>query len=118
MTLEDNPLSISTIEKLAQKIVSLKEGLNPEVLYEWFMIIEEEAKARAPEDLKGLIKVTQDPILPMKFKIDISRRAVKYFIEAIENNLDKMPFATRLYFQKVEEVILDEYEKSFNKSMK
>jgi len=29
-----------------------------------------------------------------------------------------MPFATRLYFQKVEEVILDEYEKSFNNSIK
>lgn len=108
----ENPLSIETIAKLAKKIESVKEGLNPEVLYEWFMIVEEEAKAKAPDELKPLIKVSQDPILPMKFKIDISRRAVKYFIDAIEDNLEKMPLATRLYFQKVEEVILEEYEKS------
>lgn len=105
-------LSLETIAALAKRIESVKEGLNPEVLYEWFTIVEEEARSRAPDELKPLIKVEQDPILPMKFRINISRRAVKYFIEAIERNLDKMPFATRLYFQKVEEVILEEYEKS------
>jgi hypothetical protein len=109
--MEANPLSIDTIAKLAKKIENLKEGLNPEVIYEWFVIVEEEAKAKAPAELRDLIRVKQDPILPMKFKIDISRRAVKYFIDAIENNLEKMPLATRLYFQKVEEVILSEYEK-------
>ena len=109
--MEGSPLSIDTIAKLAKKIENLKEGLSPEVIYEWFVIVEEEAKAKAPAELRKLIRVKQDPILPMKFKIDISRRAVKYFIEAIENNLEKMPLATRLYFQKVEEVILSEYEK-------
>ena len=41
----------------------------------------------------------------MKFEFKTSRRAVKYVIEAIDRNLDRMPLATRLYFQKLSELI-------------
>ncbi len=41
----------------------------------------------------------------MKFEFKTSKRAVSYVFEAIEDNLPSMPFATRLYFQKLEELI-------------
>ena len=49
--------------------------------------------------------VIQNPDLPMKFEFKSSKRAVPYVIEAIESNLASMPFATRLYFQKLGEII-------------
>ena len=51
------------------------------------------------------IGVVQDPIIQLKFEFMTSRRAIKYVIEAIERNLDAMPLATRLYFQKLSELI-------------
>ncbi len=44
----------------------------------------------------------------MKFNIKCSRRAVHYVVDSIESNITQMPFATRLYFQKVEEIITSE----------
>ena len=41
----------------------------------------------------------------MKFEFKTSRRAVKYVLEAIDGNLNEMPMATRLYFQKLSELI-------------
>ena len=41
----------------------------------------------------------------MKFEFKASKRAIPYLVEAIENNLNSMPFATRLYFQKFEEIM-------------
>lgn len=99
------------IERLVEEIENLKAGLDPSVLSGWYSKIENDAKASAPMELVDKIEVIQDPILPMKFEFKVSRRAVKYVIEAIEKNLKDMPFATRLYFQKVEELILKEAHK-------
>jgi hypothetical protein len=44
----------------------------------------------------------------MKFELKASRRAVRHVVEAIERNLREMPFSTRLYFQKLEEIIDNE----------
>ena len=41
----------------------------------------------------------------MKFEFKTSRRAVKYVLESIDRNLGEMPMATRLYFQKLSELI-------------
>jgi len=41
----------------------------------------------------------------MKFELKSSRRSAKYVVEAINRNLSSMPFTTRLYFQKLEEMI-------------
>lgn len=101
-------VSDEIINRLVEEIEGLKEGLDPFVLSGWYEKIESDAKALAPIELSDKIEFIQDPILPMKFQIKVSRRAVKYVIEAIEKNLLNMPFATRLYFQKVEELIVNE----------
>ena len=48
----------------------------------------------------------------MRFNLDISKRAVRYFMIAVDNNLDKMPSSTKLYFLKVQEVLSNEMDKS------
>jgi len=93
------------LNRLLQEIEKLKEGLDPDVLSGWYQKIAADARKEAPSHLTDSIDVVQDPILPMKFEFKTSRRAVKYVIEAIERNLDGMPLATRLYFQKLAELI-------------
>lgn len=93
------------IERLVQEIDNLKLGLDPAVLAGWYSRVEADAKARAPEHLKDSIQVIQNEILPMKFEFRTSRRAVEYVLEAIDRNLEAMPLATRLYFQKLSELI-------------
>ena len=93
------------LNRLLKEIEDLKLGLDPSVLSGWYQKIASDARARAPGHLVDSIDVVQDPILPMKFEFKTSRRAVKYVTEAIERNLDEMPLATRLYFQKLSELI-------------
>jgi len=99
---------IRVLEKLAEMIQDIKHGLDPDVLADWYKVIESEAKALCPDELRESIAVKRDPILTLKFEFKASRRAIPYVIEAIENNLPVMPFATRLYFQKLEEIIQQE----------
>ena len=96
------------LERMLQEIENLKLGLDPVVLAGWYNKIESDAKAEAPSHLSESIDVMQDPILPMKFEFKTSRRAVKYVLEAIDRNLPSMPTATRLYFQKLSEIIQQE----------
>lgn len=93
------------LNRLLKEIEDLKLGLDPEVLAGWYQRIAGDARAGAPGHLVDSIGVMQDPILPMKFEFKTSRRAVRYVIEAIDRNLDGMPLATRLYFQKLSELI-------------
>jgi hypothetical protein len=93
------------IDRLVREIDSLKLGLDPPVLAGWYARVESEARARAPEHLRDSIQVIQNEILPMKFEFKTSRRAVGYVLEAIDRNLAAMPMATRLYFQKLSELI-------------
>ncbi|MGC8661618.1 MAG: hypothetical protein ACP5TZ_03840 [Nitrososphaeria archaeon] len=109
--MSDDVLSIDTIAKLVQTIVDQKEGLSPEVLMEWYQIIQEDYQKIAPGEIKDKFAVIQDPILPMKFKVDISKRGITYLVRAIEDNLPKMPIATKIYFMKVEETIQENYKK-------
>jgi hypothetical protein len=96
------------LNKLLQEIEDLKLGLDPDVLSGWYQKIASEARAGAPPHLTDSIDVIQDPILPMKFEFKSSKRAVRYVIEAIDRNLERMPLATRLYFQKLSEIIQTE----------
>lgn len=100
------------MKKFAKNVTGLQEGLHPENLAFWYSTIIAEAKEMAPPWLADKIKVTQDPILPMKFNLDISKRAVRYFMMAVDNNSAKMPNSTRLYFLKVQETLSDEMDKS------
>ena len=93
---------------LIDEIEGLKVGLDPNVLAGWYNKIESDAKAKAPRELVDSIEVVQDPILPMKFEFRTSRRVVHCVLEAIDSNLNDMPTATRLYFQKLSELIQHE----------
>ena len=100
------------LKKIGTDITILKDGLNPENIALWYKKIIQETREMAPPWLQEKINVKQDPILHMKFNIDISKRAVRYFIISIDNNLDNMPYSTRLYFIKVQEIIGSEMDKS------
>ena len=100
------------LNKLAKDVTDLKDGLDPTNLSYWFEKIMTETKEMAPPWLQDKIKVKQDPILLMKFNIDISKRAVRYFVIAVDNNIDTMPYSTKLYFLKVLEVLETEMDKS------
>lgn len=93
------------LNKLLQEIEGLKLGLDPNVLLGWYNKVVSDARSEAPRHLTDSIDIVQDPILPMKFEFKSSKRAIKYVLDAIDRNLSKMPMATRLYFQKLAELI-------------
>ena len=100
------------LSKISADITEFKQGLDPENIAYWYKKVISEAKEMAPPWLVDKIKVKQDPILHMKFNVDISKRAVKYFMMAIDNNIDQMPYSTKLYFLKVQEIMTDEMNKA------
>lgn len=104
-------IEIRVLEKLTDIINDIKSGLDPDLLASWYEFIVERAKESCPEDLRDTISVERDPILTLKFHIKASRRAVPYILDVIEEYLPQMPFATRLYFQKVEEILEQEAAK-------
>ncbi|MFQ6011099.1 MAG: hypothetical protein ACE5KG_02895 [Nitrososphaerales archaeon] len=91
---------------------TLKHGLDPAVLASWYNSIEASTKAVLPDELIHKVTITQDPLLPMKFDLKVSRRVVPYFIDAIEKNLGLMPFSTKLYFQKLQQMIEEQLHTS------
>ena len=100
------------LNQINNDVVNLKDGLNPENISYWYEKIINETREMAPPWLTDKINVKQDPILPLKFDIDISKRAVRYFMQIVDANLDDMPYSTKLYFLKVEEILSSEMDKS------
>lgn len=100
------------IKTINSNISYLQQGIHPQSLSYWYDKIIRETIEMAPPWLQDKIKVNQDPILPMKFNLDISKRAVRYFMIAVDNNLDEMPSSTRLYFLQVQEIMATEMDKS------
>ena len=100
------------MKQFDNNVTDLKQGLQPENLAFWYDQTIKEAIEMAPPWLQDKIKVHQDPILIMKFNLDISKRAVRYFMLAVDNNLDEMPYSTKLYFLKVQEILSEEMDKS------
>ena len=100
------------LNQINNDVVNLKDGLNPENISYWYEKIINETREMAPPWLTDKINVKQDPILPLKFDIDISKRAVRYFMQIVDANLDSMPYSTKLYFLKVEEILSFEMDKS------
>ena len=100
------------LKKISNDVTDLKDGLDPKNLAYWYDKIIKETREMAPPWLEDKINVKQDSILHMKFNVDISKRAVRYFLIVIENNLDEMPYSTRLYFIKVQEIMGSEMDKS------
>lgn len=99
------------LNQLDSDVSLLKQGLQPDSLSFWYGKIIKETKEMAPPWLQDKIKVKQDPILPMKFNLDISKRAVRYFMMVVDDNLGQMPYSTRLYFLKVQEILDSEMDK-------
>lgn len=102
----------SMMKKFDNDVSNLQKGLHPENLSYWYTKIIKETIDMAPPWLQDKIKVKQDPILPMKFNLDISKRAVRYFMIAVDDNLEEMPYSTKLYFLKVQEIMGSEMDKS------
>ena len=100
------------MKKIDTDVSNLKQGLHPENLSYWYDKIIFETIEMTPPWLQDKVKVHQDPILHMKFNLDISKRAVRYFMIAVDNNLDLMPYSTKLYFLKVQEIMSTEMDKS------
>ena len=100
------------LSKIDVDIENLKGGLQPENLQYWYEKITDETIDILPPWLVDKINIKQDPILPLKFDIDISKRAVRYFMQVIDYNLEKMPYTTQLYFIKVQEIISTNMDKS------
>lgn len=98
--------------KISADVNGLKQGLDPENIAYWYKKVVSDAKEMAPPWLVDKINVKQDPILYMKFNLDISKRAVRYFMMAVDNSIDQMPYSTKLYFLKVQEIMTDEMNKA------
>ena len=106
------PIINHMMHQINNDVANLQRGLHPENLAFWYEKIIKETKEMAPPWLQDKIKVNQDPILPLKFNLDISKRAVRYFVIAVDNNIDQMPYSTKLYFLKVQEILETEMDKS------
>ena len=100
------------LKKLQDDVKQLQKGLQPDELSFWYQKIISDSKEMAPSWLQDKINVKQDPVLPMKFNLDISKRAVRYFMMSVETNLSKMPYSTQMYFLKVQEILTLEMDKS------
>ena len=103
----------SMMKKLDADVSNLQKGLHPENLSYWYDKIIKESIESAPHWLQDKIKLEQDNLLPMKFNLNISKRAVRYFMIAVDENLDNMPYSTKLYFLKVQEIMGVEMDKSY-----
>ena len=100
------------LNKIDVDVEILRGGLPPENLEYWYKKITDETIEILPPWLGDKINIRQDPILPLKFDIEISKRAVRYFMQVIDYNLQKMPYTTQLYFIKVQEIVSTNMDKS------
>ena len=99
------------LKKLQDDVEQLQKGLQPDHLSFWYGKIIYDAKEMAPSWLQDKINVKQDLILPMKFNLNISKRAVRYFMMSVEQNIPKMPYSTQMYFLKVQDIMTLEMNK-------
>jgi hypothetical protein len=99
------------ITEYCDNLNGLNEGLDPEVLAYWYKRIEDKAKDMCNNELGEKITFTQNRLLLMKFDLHLSKRAVPLVLETVRDYIPLMPFATSLYFEKVYQIILDEFNK-------
>lgn len=97
--------------KIISGVKNLREGLDPDVLAYLYKRVEDMSKEVVPRHLKDKIHFEQDRVLWMKFKLDVSKRAVPYVMQVIQEYMPMMPYSTVLYFTKVQEILTDEMNK-------
>lgn len=103
----DTPIEFAE-NNIVNTVKGLREGMDPDILAYWYKRIEDRSIEIVPEHLKDKVHFEQDRVLWMKFKMNISKRAVPYVMNVIEEYIPMMPYSTSLYFRKVEEVLTDE----------
>ena len=106
----ETPIDYAT-GNIISGVKNLREGLDPDVLAYWYKRIEDRSKELVPLHLKDKVHFEQDRILWMKFKMDVSKRAVPYVMQVMEECIPLMPYSTRLYFRKVQEIMTEEMNK-------
>jgi hypothetical protein len=106
----DNSIDLAS-KTIGGSIKGLNEGLDPEILGYWYKRVEDKSIETVPPNLKDKIHFEQDRILWMKFKMNISKRAVPYVMRVIEEYIPLMPYSTGLYFRKVQQILTDEMNK-------
>jgi hypothetical protein len=104
-----NPVNLASA-KIDKSIRNLRLGLEPEVLLYWYRQIQYESIEKVGNELKDKIHFEQDRILWMRFKINVSIRAIPIVLETIENFIPLMEYSTELYFRKIQEILLDKIE--------
>jgi hypothetical protein len=104
-----NPVNLASA-KIDKSIRNLRSGLEPEVLLYWYRQIQYESIEKVGNELKDKIHFEQDRILWMRFKINVSIRAIPIVLETIENFIPLMEYSTELYFRKIQEILLDKIE--------
>ncbi len=97
--------------KINTSVKNLREGLDPDILAYWYKRVEDKSIELVPAHLKDKIRFEQDRILWMKFNMDVSKRAVPYVMQVIEEYIPMMPYSTGLYFRKVQEILTNEMNK-------
>lgn len=107
----DNPVNLASA-KIDKSIQILRSGLEPEVLAYCYKQIEYQSIEKVEQELKDKICFEQDRILWMKFKINISIRAIPIVLETIENNISLMEYSTGLYFRKIQDILLKQLNDS------
>ena len=107
MSFPDSPIEFAE-NKIGTTVKNLREGMDPDILAYWYKRIEDKSIELVPEHLKDKVHFEQDRILWMKFKMDVSKRAVPYVMQVIEECIPMMPYSTGLYFRKVQEILTDE----------
>lgn len=105
----DNPVNLASA-KIDKSIRNLRSGLEPEVLLYWYRQIQYESIEKVGNELKDKIHFEQDRILWMRFKINISIRAIPIVLDTIENFIPLMEYSTQLYFRKIQEILLEKIE--------
>ena len=111
----DNPVNLASA-KIDKSIRNLRSGLEPEVLLYWYRQIQNESIEKVGNELKDKIHFEQDRILWMRFKINISIRAIPLVLETIENFIPLMEYSTELYFRKIQEILLEKIETTIDQN--
>lgn len=105
--LPDTPIEFAE-NKIVNTVKGLRDGMDPDILAYWYKRIEDKSIEIVPDHLKDKIHFEQDRVLWMKFKMNVSKRAVPHVMNVIEEYIPMMPYSTGLYFRKVQEILTDE----------
>lgn len=107
----DGGLSERMLGRLGAEVAAIEDGLDPDNIAAWYDAVVADAVEMAPPWLQDKISVRRDPVLTLRFRLTVSKRAVRHLMAAIDGRMHQMPYSTRLYFLKVQEEIDSEVDR-------